>query len=86
MQIIALQDIRALLKTINKPKKFRNETWEAYNNFRNNATDEELLDLIQSFEWKTEEIGLELLISSIQKNLKEKHGAQNDDHVSITSL
>lgn len=80
LQIIALQDIRALLKTINKPKKFRNETWEAYNNFRNNATDEELLDLIQSFEWKTEEIDLELLISSIQKLLKEEQGAKNDDH------
>jgi hypothetical protein len=68
----ALQGIRIILSNIVQPKKLSDKTWEVFLSFVKNARDDQLLDLIYSFEWNTKTPGVESVSSELQKLLIER--------------
>jgi DNA replication protein DnaC len=68
----ALQGIRIILSNVVQPKKLSDKTWEVFLSFVKNARDDQLLDLVYSFEWNTKRPGVESVSSELQKLLIER--------------
>jgi len=68
----ALQGIRIILSDVVQPKKLSGKTWEVFLSFVKNARDDQLLDLIYSFEWNTKTPGVESVSYELQKLLIER--------------
>lgn len=70
----ALQGIRDILSrdVKKKPDKLPDKTWKLFCDFVKNASDDDILNLISRFEWRTEALELKLLIKNILNLLIEK--------------
>ena len=53
LQEQALQGIRQILSNTTKPKKIQKKTWDSFENFIANASNNEFIELIRNFEWST---------------------------------
>lgn len=77
-QNAALQGIRTILKNVKPPDKLHGDTSDIFCDFITNASDEQFLDLICSFEWSTKALPAKSLSSSLQELLvARKHARDN---------
>lgn len=74
----ALEGIRMILSKNSKPKKFSDTTWAVFRNFITTASNEELLDLICSFEWSTNTLEPQSLRTCILQTLIQQKYATNE--------
>jgi hypothetical protein len=74
----ALEGIRIILSKDSKPKKFPDTTWAVFRNFITAASNEELLDLICSFEWSTNTPDPQPLRTGILQTLIRQEYATNE--------
>ncbi|MEG3853165.1 hypothetical protein [Microcoleus sp. Z1_C4] len=74
----ALEGIRIILNKDSKPEKFSDTTWTVFRNFITTAREEELLDLICSFEWSTNTPDPQSLRSWILQTLIQQKSATNE--------
>lgn len=75
----ALEGIRTILENAKQPDKLHDQTWLIFCDFRKNASDDQLLDLIRHFEWNTEAPKASSLSLKLQERLIERQ--QAIDHI-----
>jgi hypothetical protein len=78
----ALDGIRIILSKDSKPKKFSDTTWTVFRNFITTAREEELLDLVCSFEWSTNTPDPQSLRACILQTLIQQKYATKENQAS----
>jgi hypothetical protein len=64
-----LAGIRQILRNAKKPHDLNNDTWQLFRNFIQSATNRQLLDFIQKFQWRTSAPNARSLKSILEQEL-----------------
>ena len=75
-----LSGIRQLLKHGRKPSTLQEDTWNAFLSFVQLASDQQLLEIVQKFHWRTQAPDAKSLKPLLKRKILERQGSTDAEH------